>query len=885
MRTTVSPRNPPTVMKRPSPVLVLLALTAACSTDPPTSTGDDAAADVMDDRAKDDLPPADAADAPEDTAPDRPDASPDATPDAARDVTPDAAPDAAPDATLDATLDVTPDATPDAAPDAAPDATPDAALDRPDALDAADAALDRPDVTDALDAATDRADADAEVGVDRPPPPPRCVGPTCVLQVVAGNAFACARYGDGTAACWGDNALGQIGDGTGGVGTSRDRPTTVLGLTNVVELAAGASHVCARVADGAVWCWGANASRQVGSGRSGSTERNAVRVAGLTGAVSIACGASHSCAALADGTLQCWGANAQGQLGDASTTLRATPVAVVGITTARRVDAGNNTTCAALGDGSVRCWGDNAETQLGLGTTDSRATPTAVPGVADAVEVSVGNAHACALRADGVALCWGSNSSGQLGNPSAPYIRSTATPVAVAARIRTISAGLVHGCATTVDDTVYCWGDNQTGAIGDGESGYYDGWRTPTAARGLPPVLAVAAARNFTCAITYAGAAVCWGAAGSGQFGNGALRGFATPQPVSDLRGVVALAAGGNRTCAQLADGTVRCWGAEALGEPRLSQNPNGCYVPVPVAGLTEVAGLAMSPRHICARLRDGSARCWGWGSSGALGLARSEISHVPVEVAGLRGVADLALGEFRSCAALTDGTVRCWGRNLDGELGIGAADMARHAAPEGPVMGLSMGVSLTGGRYFTCAALRDRTAVCWGANRTSALGDGTTSTQARAVPVVGLTGVVQLAAGADHACARRDDGSVWCWGSNGNGQCGADQNAVFTLPRAARVNAIADVQSVVAGNAFTCALRADRTVWCWGSNISNQLGAAPSAVGRFTPEPVPGLTGVTAIAAGAEHACAVRMDGTVLCWGAFSEGQLGLGHVFTAQR
>ncbi|MFO0609491.1 MAG: hypothetical protein U0324_40380 [Polyangiales bacterium] len=864
-------------MKRPAPVLVLIALTAACASDPPPRTVDDAAADVMDDRAKDDLPLADATDAPEAAAPD------DVAPDAARDSAPDAAPDDAADTALDVALDIAPDRPDvtdalDVAPDAAPDVTPDVAP---------DAEPDRPEVTDAPDAAPDRADAavPVDVPVDRPPPPPRCVGPACVLQVVAGNAFACARYGDGTAACWGDNALGQIGDGTSGPGTSRDRPTTVLGLAGVEELAAGASHVCARVTDGSVWCWGANGSRQVGSGRSGATERNAVRVAGLSGAVSIACGAAHTCAVLANGAVQCWGGNAQGQLGDGSTTLRAAPVAAVGVSTARRVAAGNNTTCAALADGSVRCWGDNADAQLGLGTTDARATPTAVPGVADAVEVAVGGAHACALRTDGVALCWGSNGAGQLGNPAALPRRATAAPVVLAARIRTISAGLQHGCATTVDDAVFCWGDNQTGAIGDGESGYYAGWNTPTAARGLPPVLSVAAARNFTCAVTYAGAAVCWGAAGSGQFGNGALRGFATPQPVGDLRGVVALAAGGNRTCVQLADGTARCWGAGALGEPRPSQNPNGCFVPVPVAGLTGVASLAVSPRHTCARLRDGSARCWGWGSFGSLGNGRTETSHVPLEVAGLGGVVDLALGEFRSCAALTDGTVRCWGRNLDGDLGTGAADSARHATPEGPVVGLAMGASVAGGRYFTCAALRDRTAVCWGANRTGALGDGTTTAQARAVAVAGLTGVVQLAAGEDHACARRDDGSVWCWGNNGNGQCGADPGAVFTLPRAARVGSLADVQSVVAGDDFTCALRADRTVWCWGSNYASQLGAAPSAVGRHTPAAVPGLTDVAAIAAGAEHACALRTDGTVRCWGAFSDGQLGVGHLFTAQR
>ncbi len=422
-------------MTVPVRLSLAFALLAACASNPSpgglVATEPDALEDTATDFDSDDAPDA-RAPAP-DTALDTPadatiDSVTDASPDVPRDtVSPDAT---APDVTSRdaATTDDTPT---DTAPlvdvvsiDAAPiDATlsdasivadissPDAALDRP-VIDAT------PDVADVTDATPDIADA-----------PPDCTGPTCPLQVVTGTDFACARFADGAVSCWGSDLQGQIGDGTADTARYRDRATPALGLTDVVELAAGASHACARRSDGTVWCWGANGSRQIGSGRSGTPTSTPVAVADLTGAVHIACGSLHSCAIVTDGTVRCWGGNTLGQIGDGTTTMRPTPVAVPGLTGVRALAAGANFTCAALSDGTARCWGESAAGQLGVTSSTPITTPSAVPGVTRVTALSAGTNHACALRDDGTAQCWGENTYGALGDPaSTPVQRAPVTP-------------------------------------------------------------------------------------------------------------------------------------------------------------------------------------------------------------------------------------------------------------------------------------------------------------------------------------------------------------------------------------------------------------------------------------------------------------------------
>src|SRR3989441_3000983 len=255
----------------------------------------------------------------------------------------------------------------------------------------------------------------------------------------AGGGFrACMRLPAGTVQCWGRNNFGQLGNGDGNLADS-SVPVAVRGLTTATRVVTGDSHTCALLGDGTVQCWGVGDSGQRGDGTFNNISTVPVAVVGLGNAVAVAARGYHSCALLGDGTVWCWGRNVDGQLGNGTRASvdcspgscgSSTPVQVGGITGAAAVIAGGYHTCALLSDGTVQCWGRNAEGQLGDGTTTSSSTPVRVGGVTGAVAVSAGILHTCALLANGTVKCWGAvgNGFGQLGNGATT---GSSTPVTV----------------------------------------------------------------------------------------------------------------------------------------------------------------------------------------------------------------------------------------------------------------------------------------------------------------------------------------------------------------------------------------------------------------------------------------------------------------------
>jgi alpha-tubulin suppressor-like RCC1 family protein len=371
--------------------------------------------------------------------------------------------------------------------------------------------------------------------------------------VVTGNSHSCALRSDSTIRCWGHGSDGALGDGNRGdpdLFGSQLTPVTVAGVNTAVAITAGFGHTCALLVDKTIRCWGLDQNGQLGDGTTGEGDTGTrllpVAVVGIADATSVSAGSSHTCAVRTGGTVSCWGSDVDGQLGNGpagGTVVNTAPVTVTGVTNAISVSAGGSHTCALLVGGSVKCWGKASMGQLGDGTTGDaggiRSAPVTVTGLPNAIGLDAGNDHTCALLSTGGAKCWGHDMWGQLGDgTSGDYEHQllTATTVVGLTGANDIDAGERHTCASLSNGTMRCWGDAQWGQLGDGTTGDAGHLRTtPTtvAAGGL--VIDISTGGRHSCLVTSDGQVECMGNSNYGQVGAGVALRVLDPVELAEL--------------------------------------------------------------------------------------------------------------------------------------------------------------------------------------------------------------------------------------------------------------------------------------------------------------------------------------------------------------
>ena len=515
-----------------------------------------------------------------------------------------------------------------------------------------------------------------------------------VAAVSPGQDFTCVLTSAGGAACIGDNPYGQLGSGSPQLGSL---PYGVKNLASGVStLAAGNDFACALTIAGAVQCWGNNTVGQLGNGTTTAALAPA-EVSGLgSSVIALAAGVDFACAANSGGAVQCWGDNAAGQLGNDVVGYSLKPVPVSGVRDAVAIAAGADFACALSAAGTVSCWGDNSHGQLGDGSTVSANRAVAVHGIGTVTALSAGYGHACALDSIGQPWCWGQNARGQLGDGGR---NDSEVPVAVSGltgTIMAIAAGRLSTCALNAAGAVQCWGDGAFGELGNGTTG---GSLQPVTVLGLggnATAIGASRGRDAFCAVV-GGALRCWGDQAIYVLYANTPNLSDVPVEITGLdQGVTALALGAHHACIINGEGGVQCWGNDGHGElgdgtiaPGAVDGAAPAYtaLAMSVVGLSDAHAVTAGRDFSCALTAAGEVHCWGRNDHGQLGDGTLADSAVPVAVRGLGAVAAVVAGGDFACALTIQSQVLCWGNNDVGQLGTRTADSYPQATVPVPVL------------------------------------------------------------------------------------------------------------------------------------------------------------------------------------------------------
>ena len=518
-------------------------------------------------------------------------------------------------------------------------------------------------------------------------------------RIVAGVNHSCAVLDDASVKCWGDNAQGQLGQGnttnlgdeTGEMGDALLPVALGTGRT-ALALGAGASFSCAVLDDNKPKCWGANSTGALGVGDNEhhgdepNEMGNALPSVDLgASAASLGQGTANlfACALLSSGQVKCWGSNYFGELGAGPSTniadkpgeLAATPAVSFGTgRSAVAVAAGSYTLCALLDDGSVKCLGDGSAL-LGQGDRRARGARPADQGDnlpkidlgtgRTAKALATGNHHACAILDDDSLKCWGENKTGQLGlgdtdprgdDPGEMGDSLPRVDLGTGRKPVAVFAGGRSSCAILDNASLKCWGENNWGRLGLGDTDHR-GDDPGEMGDALPAIdlgssrtaQTVALGTNSICAVLDDSALKCWGGAGQGLLGSGATK------SLGDQPGEM----------------------GDALPSVNLG------------AGVT-ATGVSVGDHHVCTLLSGGAVKCFGDNAFGQLGLGDTadrgdgpgEMGAALPELAMDGAIATrVSVGFYHSCALIDGGSVKCWGDNDMGQLGIGD-NLPRGAAP-----------------------------------------------------------------------------------------------------------------------------------------------------------------------------------------------------------
>jgi alpha-tubulin suppressor-like RCC1 family protein len=773
--------------------------------------------------------------------------------------------------------------------------------------------------------------------------PTSVVGGHTFVDIAGAHVVGMGLKADGSLWMWGWGNNGVLGQGT--AVADRSSPVSVVGGHSFVFICGGDEQSHALKADGSCWSWGVSTAGRLGQGTVLADRSSPVSVVGGHSFVKVHSGDAHTIAAKADGSLWAWGDSASGRLGDNAVVDRSSPVLVSGgprpaftaASCGTGAGDGDGMSAALAADGTIWTFGDNFTGQLGDGTTTSRSFPVSISDGRSFDEVITAGTHCLARRFDGSLWAWGGNGSGQLGDNSA-ITASKSVAVAVAGiglpPFTSIAAGCDMSVGLRIDGSVWCWGANAVGGVGDNtianrsspasvvgnhsfasvasggvnsqaattwalkSDGSCWGWgdgsfgglgdntaiqrSSPVSAVGNHAFTSIAGHGQFAIALKADGSAWSFGinsASAAGALGDNTVSGRSSPVSVVGNHSFIELEGGISSSLALKSDGSTWAWGLNSNGAVGDNSTDNRSS-PVSVVGGHSFVQAAAGNAVLLALKADGSAWAWGTGASGALGQGTTTTNRSsPVSVVGGHSFVAIAAGNSISLALKADGSCWSWGSNSLGRLGDNST--TDRSSPTSVVGGFSFTEIACGVQTssFSMAIMEDGTIRSWGTGTFGRLGDNTITSRSSPVSVVGNSPPFLTIAVSD-ACSLglRTDGYAWAWGNNSSGQVGDNSTANRSAPTSVVGNhKFASIYGGgFAGLSHALGLKSDGTAWAWGENGDAQLGDGTFS-DRSSPVSVSGRHSFESLSAGSGLSMGLKADGSIWAWGSNTDGKLGI--------
>ncbi len=667
------------------------------------------------------------------------------------------------------------------------------------------------------------------------------------LKLASGNNHNCRIRSNGTLVCWGDNTQGQLGDGSR---TDQPGPTPVGSATDWRSVSAGRTTTCGVRGNGTLWCAGSNSDRQFGVDTPSSSQ-TMIQVNSDTDWLLVSTGDRHTCALKETGELFCSGWNLDGEIGIGSNSTWVDQFTRVGGQTDwTLVTAGDGHTCGLRGIGQLWCWGENSSDQLGDPNLRDSSVPAQIGTDQNWDYLDAGRYYTCGIR-NGALFCWGSGYRGQLGNGGTGSVESP-QQIGSATDWTDVSANYDHTCGIRGGE-LWCWGQNLYGQLGDGTT---DDRTLPTRVGTTADWQNVSVGQSHTCATKTDGTAHCWGRDSDGSLGDGEMPGSLVPQQITSNDTFVDVSVNYGTTCAVKDDGTLWCWGGNDDG-----QLANGTtdpeQLPQQSGFSTDWVSISHGTSFFCGHKTNDSMWCWGNNWLGMLGDGSRDTRLNPTLIGGGATWATMDGTSQHSCGTQTDGTMWCWGQNSRDQFGVDSSVIGQSLFPYQVGTDADWDQAEVGG-YMSCG-IKAGQLWCWGQNYGAAPVQVGTDTNWR-----------QISIADDEICGLRTNDTLWCWDSRRNPQTPtqivSDTDWDYV-----------DAQSV----SHKCAIKQNGTLWCWGNNSNGQLGDG-TTINKTSPNPIGSATwldvATTGGTFGGGHTCGIQMDGTLWCWGSDLSGQLGVG-------